>query len=250
MRGISICFRNSLGFAEADEVEPKHIAEIRDNYGSPSAADHYVAVIRAVYSWGIERGFARINPAADVSKISTVKPYEPWEQWAWDLVARMRPEIRIACSLGYYTGQRLGDVLRMHRGHIKGNSLSFIQSKTGKVLTIPCHRDLAPTLNECRDRGAIYLVSKSKGAPFNVDQFHAMWGRMMAQEPFAAIKRAGFSFHGLRKNAVCALLEAGCSAKEVGSITGQSLHMVEHYSHRADQIRLARAAMAKWEGQG
>jgi len=58
---------------------------------------------------------------------------------------------------------------------------------------------------------------------------------------------AHYTWHGLRKNAVNALLEAGCSTAEVSAITGQSLQVVEHYARGRDERALARAAMAKWE---
>ena len=39
-------------------------------------------------------------------------------------------------------------------------------------------------------------------------------------------------------------------SKQIAAITGMSLAMVEHYSKGADQLRLARQAMAKLEGNG
>ena len=38
------------------------------------------------------------------------------------------------------------------------------------------------------------------------------------------------------------------SALNLASITGQSRDMVEHYAKRVNQKKLARAAMARWEG--
>lgn len=58
---------------------------------------------------------------------------------------------------------------------------------------------------------------------------------------------AGLVFHGLRKSAVVMLLEAGCTDAEVGSITGLSRKMVEHYEQRANRRRLAASAILKWE---
>lgn len=54
-------------------------------------------------------------------------------------------------------------------------------------------------------------------------------------------------FHGLRKSAVVTLLEAGCTDAEVGSITGQSREMIEHYAKQVNQRRLAAAAILRWE---
>jgi len=51
--------------------------------------------------------------------------------------------------------------------------------------------------------------------------------------------------HGLRKNAVISLLEAGCTAAEVSGITDQSLQMVEHYARGRNSLTLGRAAIIK-----
>jgi tRNA(Ile2) C34 agmatinyltransferase TiaS len=53
--------------------------------------------------------------------------------------------------------------------------------------------------------------------------------------------------HGLRKNAVNALLEAECSTAEVSAITGQSLKMVEHYAKKRNQKRLGGSAILKFD---
>jgi DNA-binding NarL/FixJ family response regulator len=50
-----------------------------------------------------------------------------------------------------------------------------------------------------------------------------------------------------RKSAVCKLLEAGCTHKEVAAVTGHSLGQIEHYSKSADQLKLNEAAMRQWE---
>ena len=52
--------------------------------------------------------------------------------------------------------------------------------------------------------------------------------------------------HGLRKNAVNALLECGCTSAETASITGQTLQIVEHYAKRVNNRKLAKKAMQKW----
>jgi integrase len=51
-----------------------------------------------------------------------------------------------------------------------------------------------------------------------------------------------FSFHGLRKNACCYLLELGLSDTEVGAILGMSSEMVRHYGKRTRALMIARGA--------
>jgi integrase len=243
-------FRRRFGDLEPKDIDPHHLAALRDSFGNTaSKADHYVAVCRAIYAWGVERGHARTNPAIGISTIAKIVPYEPWPQWAWELVPQMRRELRVACFLALYTGQRLGDILRMQLGHVEDGRVKVRQSKTRKELVIKLHGHLRPILDECRANATIFLVSRQDGTPFTVDQFHAMWGREKQRQFMARFcaHRPAIVFHGLRKSAVCKLLEAGCTHKEVAAVTGHSLGQIEHYSRSADQLKLNEAAMRKME---
>ena len=52
--------------------------------------------------------------------------------------------------------------------------------------------------------------------------------------------------HGLRKAALRRLAEAGSTTKEIAAVSGhRSLSEIENYTAAADQVRLARAAVAK-----
>lgn len=53
--------------------------------------------------------------------------------------------------------------------------------------------------------------------------------------------------HGLRKNAVNALLEAGGTIAEVASITGQTFAIVEHYAKRMNSKAMGSAVILKLE---
>ena len=56
----------------------------------------------------------------------------------------------------------------------------------------------------------------------------------------------GPTFHGLRRNATAAMVEAGCTEREVMSITGhRTTSMVSLYSRDVHQAELAKSAMAK-----
>jgi hypothetical protein len=52
-------------------------------------------------------------------------------------------------------------------------------------------------------------------------------------------------FHGLRKNAVNKLLEAGCTRAEMSAIVAMSEQMVRHYSRDVNKRRLAISRMRK-----
>lgn len=56
------------------------------------------------------------------------------------------------------------------------------------------------------------------------------------------------TFHRLRKNACCYLLECGLDDSEVGEILGMSPQMVRHYGKRARALIIARNAAARVTG--
>lgn len=55
------------------------------------------------------------------------------------------------------------------------------------------------------------------------------------------------TFHGLRKNATGALLEAGCTPEEVKSITGhRTTQMIDKYAIGVRQERIAKQVQNIW----
>lgn len=173
------------------------------------------------------------------------------------MLAEARWEVQTFVALALYAGQRTADVVAMRLQDIDKDRIAVKQSKTGKRLQIPIHRDLAPTIKKCRERGSIYLVPGEKGRKHSTDSWRALWGRELEKDAFQRIldynrereeaERFGIVPHGLRKNAVVALDEVGCTTSEIQSITGQSRQMVEHYLRGRDQERAAASAMRKWE---
>jgi integrase len=145
--------------------------------------------------------------------------------------------------LAYYTGQRKGDVLTLRWNAIQDNVLAVKQRKTGKNLWIPLHPVLSEALDKI-ERIGVTIVSRQDGQPITEFGFNRNWRRQQAK-----LKLINRPFHGLRRNAVNALLEAGCTIPEVCSITGQSFEMVQHYAREVDNLRLAQTAMGRWVSQ-
>jgi integrase len=139
-----------------------------------------------------------------------------------------------------YTGQRRGDVIRMGAQHIRGGAIHLTQEKTGAALAIPVHPALAAIIASSSRDHLTFLVTRF-GAPFGASAF-SHWFRDRCNE--AGLPHC--SAHGLRKAAARVLAEAGCTAHEIGAITGHSsLAELVRYTKAADQRRLAEAAMAK-----
>src|SRR5262245_9743024 len=93
---------------------------------------------------------------------------------------------------------------------------------------------------------SLNLLTNSPGELWTRDGFQASWQAELSKRIFAPLRRHRRVFHGLRKSAVCAFLEAGCPDGEVAAITGQSKEILEHYAQQVNQRKLACAAILKW----
>ena len=84
-------------------------------------------------------------------------------------------------------------------------------------------------------------MTTRRGGPFERSAF-SRWFREQCDE--AGLPHC--SAHGLRKAAARRLAEAGCTAHEIGAITGHaSLSELVRYTKAADQRRLAEVAINK-----
>jgi integrase len=123
---------------------------------------------------------------------------------------------------------------------ISEHGVSVSQKKTRKVLDIRLHSALLKELARY-PRSFDTILTTKNGQPMPPDNLR------YALQAFAA--KHGFKIvpHGLRKNAVNALIEAGCTVAQTAAVSGQSLQMVEHYAKKRNQTALGSAAILQWE---
>lgn len=233
----------TYGAKQVTGLATPKVYEIRDSMqATPGAADNYISTLSALMEFARKRGWRQDNPCRGVERLGD-GTYDPWpDDVLAKALAAATPMLRRAILLHYYTGQRISDVCKMTRHHIRGGQIRVVQQKTGKELWIPIHAALASELAD-GFTDSIYLIYNRYRKPFKPATLRERLERLMED-----IGHAGeYVFHGLRKNAVNALLEVGCTTFEVASITGQSPQMVEHYAKRVRQQVLASAAIKKWE---
>lgn len=219
-----------------------HVLLLRDKYAhQPGTANAILKSLGALFAWAKKpgRGFMKDQLATDIDQFA-MGEHEPWPD---DLVeaALGDPEVRLPVALLYFTGQRIGDVAQMGRGKLVGGALRLTQQKTGVTLVIPLHVRLAAIIEADAPKDALLFLVNEHGKPLTesgIRQRIQKWARGLGFEVVP---------HGLRKNAVNALLEAGCSTAEVSAITGQDLKTIEHYSKRRDRTHLGQSAILKFE---
>ena len=223
----------------AAAIKPEHIVQLRTALAdTPGAANAAVRALGALFAWASrpEYGYMPGNPAARVTLFESGE-HQPWPVELLE-EALADPAVRLPVALLYFTGQRIGDVVRMQWNDIEGGDIRVVAQKTGVRLWISLAAELAALLKDA-PRTATTILTNAYGRP---DTAPALRKRLQA---WAARRGHKVVAHGLRKNAVAGLLEAGCTTAEVQAITAHSLQMVEHYAKGRDKRRIGRSAIVK-----
>lgn len=235
--------REHFGKFPVDGVQRKHVREVVENRLTGNGARNaFLAVLGVLYTFARRRDITDAEPTKDIQPYK-LGEHEPWPEEV--LMAGLDAEherTRLAINLLYYVGQRIGDTVRIRWSDYRDGAIFVTQEKTAKALRIPVHSSLALVLERTPRKG-ITILCNHLGQP--------MTPQVIRRELKAFGDTFGLALvpHGLRKNAVNALLEAGCTIAETGSITGQSFRIVEKYARRVSQHKLGDAAILKLENR-
>lgn len=222
-----------FGSYPASEIDRMDIRQLLEELG-PGAQKMQLNVARTIFGFGVSQDLVTLNPAKDMKIDHDAVPHEPWPEAV--LEDGLAGTQRLAIAMLYFTGQRIGDVCRMRWSDIDDGVLTVKQQKTGKVLEMPVHDRLADILAEV-PKSLTTIIATPRGKPLQPDAL-----RLRIQQAVGS----QYVPHGLRKNAVEALLECGCTIAETASITGQTMQVIEHYAKGINNRKMAKKAMGKW----
>jgi hypothetical protein len=242
--------KEAWAFDLPDDLTTVDAQEAVDALGeTPASANQFRAFGSRLFSWGIPRGFAKGNPFADTEKIDGGEPWKPWPEWAFEIhIANAPPHLLFPSISAIFTGQRQGDVLMMKKPKPTEGLIEVRAQKTKNTVWIPIHSEYRKWLEKMPASDSVQLHVGEKGLPYkSADSFRSGWDRLMNTAPYRPFKEERIVFHGLRKNAVIFLLEAGCNEEMVGAICNMSPEMVRHYGREVSLRRLAKMAMAQME---
>lgn len=230
--------------APAGGLDSSDIYELMDDMaGKPAAIDMMILAGKAMYAWAVKRKYVLRNPFDEVDREDwEARAYQPWPDAVVE-AALEDERLGLPVALLYFTAQRIGDVCRMRWDQIDGEDLHVVQQKTGKKILVPLHERLAAILASAPRTGET-IMADARGKPLKDQTIRSWIARFGADHGVKLVP------HGLRKNAVEALLEADCSVAETSAISGQSLQMVEHYAKQRETKLAGRRAIAKWERAG
>ena len=237
-------FRENHGHMPLASLPKEFIIALLDTM-PPHAARNWLKSFRHFIKWCLDRKLVRSDPTFSIRlKVPKSDGFHTWSEdeiAAFEAHHKIGSKPRLALSLGLFTAQRRGDVVHIGRQHIRDGVLTVRQHKTGAVLAIPVHPDLAAII-AATPIGHLTLLTTRSGKSYGADDFSDQF-RIWCD---AAGLPQACTFHGLRKAALTRLADAGCTAHEIAAISGhRSLREVERYTRAADQARLARAAMER-----
>lgn len=238
-------FAEMLPTAPAGEIGRTDLVKLFDKMAAtPGAANMMLSSVSALYRWGRRAGHVANRPADDIDP-NDLGSHEPWPEALLNTALACDDTIvRLAVHMLYYTAARISDVVTMRWSHIDDGMIHVRPKKNRRhkqELFIPLHPGLVAELNR-RESDLRTVLHDPDGMPLTEAKLRRIlqaWAKGQGHEVVP---------HGLRKNAVNALLEVGCSVAQTAAISGQSLQMVEHYARKRNQPKLARSAMKLWGG--
>ena len=220
-----------------------HVIQMRDsNDHRYRFANYLVQVGSVLFEHAIDLGWVEYNPAKGAGLLEkTGNDRQPWPQ---HLIEAFRDaadhRTQLIFELALSSGQRIQDVLDFRWSDLSDGGISLIQNKTGKSLWVPLNAK-ALSLIERTPKHGMTIITTSKR--YNYRPLAYRSAQQQIQQVREEIGAMDFDIHSLRYSAACELAEAGCTDEEIGSITGQTVQTVKHYTKSVRQKASAMVAM-------
>jgi integrase len=228
------------GHRMAADLPAEKARKIVEEIGAekPGMANLTRAVLAAVFEFAIDCGLRKDNPfkRVPVYRLGTRHTWTDEQLAAYEQRWPLGTRERLAYAVLLYSAQRVSDAVKLKRAA----TITLTQDKTGEELTIPVHPALARALKAV-PANSIYMIARKSGRPIN--------GGSLTRLIRDAVRKAGLppmcTAHGLRKAALRRLAENSATTKGIAAVSGhRTLKEVERYTAKANQTRLAAAAMA------
>ena len=195
--------------------------------------------LSSLFSFGISRGWATVNPVAyvETKKLGHIARIAR-DEARKAIQTVPDPMLSLLFETQYACGQRLSDVLAIKPVNINTGQLVITQKKTGNIVDIPISKDLTDKL---------LALGRQPCEPFFQIKPKKVWAewRKLRKELGLNMRQSPHSF---RKAASCEAAEGGASEAELQALLGhKSPRAASLYRLEANRSVLAGSAMAKRE---
>ena len=139
-------------FNDPTQIKASHVAKIKvDGSENPNMTNRIVSLLRTLFGYWLEAGKAENNPCVGVKRYKEAKRKRLITMPEWSAIyEHAGPRLRVIMKLAFLTGQRITDVLKIHRRQLADEGIMFRQQKTDKPLTVAWSADLKTAVAEAR----------------------------------------------------------------------------------------------------
>jgi integrase len=237
------------------QMEAKHVDAIMEARAStPVAANRLRKLLQAMMRTAIMQGWRKDNPCLAVENFKIrSKGHRTWtdeEIESYRQHYAIGTEQRLAFELLLNTGQRVSDVVKMGRKHVKDGCITITQKKSGETVevTVPILPALKVVLDDLQARRLAptfllnqYGAARTEGG---LSTIFIEWRRQQAGLP------DDLHAHGLRKAFCRVAAEADLTPHEIMALSGhKTLAEVMRYTAAVDRKKLAASGMKKIEAR-
>jgi integrase len=247
-----------LPFAEMRRV---NVIALRDEITTgPASADSHIVALKTMFNWAIDADLATFNPAARIDRLrNSASGHYTWnddDRAAFEKRHPVGTMARLAYALIRYTAVRRSDVIRLGPQFLRRGMFHFTEKKggasrvVGKRAPKPKRREIgiAPELRRVIDatpgKGDMVFLLNDSGRSFTINTFNRQFRKWCDEAELPQC-----SAHGVRKGTATELADNGASVHEIAALCGWTgaggLAMAATYTAKADQTRLASAAILK-----
>jgi integrase len=199
-------------------IRPKDIYKYRDmrerKSGKAQAQDE-MAKLSTIMTKAIEWGVIERNYCKELKALSL----PPRERYVTDdefnrIYHAADARMKCIMDIGYQTGLRISDILKIKLSDIQKNELSVTTQKTGKRVAYQLIDDLAIAIDRAKKLpkrvDSIFLFTKVRGKKISYKSFNTHWNEVLET---AGLQDADIIFHDIRAKAATDAGDMGVDAQ-------------------------------------
>lgn len=227
------------------------VIRLRDHHAAtPRKANWFIQIMSILMNFAVDRGYRAESPVRNIKKLKLGTGSNPWSFLDLQRFRRVAPlDLQYIVAGAFFTGQRQQDLIDMNWSQLEGGGIVIKQAKTGEEVFIPIHPLFMKILDAMNhnDRDASTPVFRqANGGRWDKRNLISQIRRYTK-----AAKLDGITFHGLRKSATASLADAGCSERQIMSITGHKTSaMVSKYLGGSTTKKRAQRAIDRQRSVG
>ncbi len=152
------------------QVMPKHVAQMRRALtDTPNMANRCITVLRLVFGYAVEEQLVDSNPCTGIKRLEAKRDRLVLRDEFERIHAKAPPRLQLMMELAYLTGQRLLDVVGIHRTELKDDGIYFRQEKTNAQLVVRWTPQIRDVVERAKRLGGkvegVWLFRSRHGKP-------------------------------------------------------------------------------------